>query len=314
VAARRYAPEGALVLAAFLFGITFVLVGDALDDVTPAAFLVLRFALAVVVLAPVAIVSMRTAPSPSPASPSPASSTRPSPTPRPDRRRLVRVGAVAGVLLFGGFAAQTVGLQDTSPATSAFITGLFVIFTPFVQAVVDRAWPPASVVVCAGLAAFGLYLLTGADLGFGRGEVATLICAVVFALWIVYQGRHATRVPPIPFTTVQMAVLVVVGLPWLAVAGVGDLTATAWLAVAVTGIACSAVALTLQLWGQRRIPAPRAALILLLEPVFAGVVSVLAGERLGVIELLGAGVILVAIALAERGPRRPRGARPRAAR
>jgi drug/metabolite transporter (DMT)-like permease len=169
-------------------------------------------------------------------------------------------------------------------------------------------------VVCAGLAAFGLYLLTGADLGVGRGEVATLICAVMFAVWIVYQGRNATRVPPIPFTTVQMAVLVVVGLPWLAVAGVGDLTATAWLAVAVTGIACSAVALTLQLWGQRRIPAPRAALILLLEPVFAGVVSVLVGERIGAIELLGAGVILVAIALAERGPRRPRGARPRAAR
>ncbi len=309
MAARRYAPEGALVLAAFLFGITFVLVGDALDDVTPAAFLVLRFALAVVVLAPVAVVSSRTAASRTAASP-----PRPPATPPPDRRTLVRVGAVAGVLLFGGFAAQTVGLQDTSPATSAFITGLFVIFTPFVQAVVDRAWPPASVVVCAGLAAFGLYLLTGADLGVGRGEVATLICAVMFAVWIVYQGRNATRVPPIPFTTVQMAVLVVVGLPWLAVAGVGDLTATAWLAVAVTGIACSAVALTLQLWGQRRIPAPRAALILLLEPVFAGVVSVLVGERIGAIELLGAGVILVAIALAERGPRRPRGARPRAAR
>lgn len=309
MAARRYAPEGALVLAAFLFGITFVLVGDALDDVTPAAFLVLRFALAVVVLAPVAVVSSRTAASRTAASP-----PRPPATPPPDRRTLVRVGAVAGVLLFGGFAAQTVGLQDTSPATSAFITGLFVIFTPFVQAVVDRAWPPASVVVCAGLAAFGLYLLTGADLGVGRGEVATLICAVMFAVWIVYQGRNATRVPPIPFTTVQMAVLVVVGLPWLAVAGVGDLTATAWLAVAVTGIACSAVALTLQLWGQRRIPAPRAALILLLEPVFAGVVSVLVGERIGAIELLGAGVILVAIALAERGPRGPRGARPRAAR
>ena len=309
MAARRYAPEGALVLAAFLFGITFVLVGDALDDVTPAAFLVLRFALAVVVLAPVAVVSSRTAASRTAASP-----PRPPATPPPDRRTLVRVGAVAGVLLFGGFAAQTIGLQDTSPATSAFITGLFVIFTPFVQAVVDRAWPPASVVVCAGLAAFGLYLLTGADLGVGRGEVATLICAVMFAVWIVYQGRNATRVPPIPFTTVQMAVLVVVGLPWLAVAGVGDLTATAWLAVAVTGIACSAVALTLQLWGQRRIPAPRAALILLLEPVFAGVVSVLVGERIGAIELLGAGVILVALALAERGPRRPRGARPRAAR
>jgi drug/metabolite transporter (DMT)-like permease len=297
VAARRYSAEAALVAAAFLFGTTFPLVGGALDDVTPAAFLVLRFALAVLVLAPVAVTTIRSDPA--------------------DRRILLRVGAVAGVLLFGGFAAQTVGLQDASPSTSAFITGLFVIFTPFVQAVVDRTWPPAPVVVCAALATFGLYLLTGADLGVGRGEVATLVCAVAFAVWIVYQGRYATRVRPVPFTTVQMAVLVLIGLPWMAAEGVGSLTAGAWFAIVFTGIACSAVALTLQLWGQRRIPAPRAALILLLEPVFAGIVSYLDGERLGVTELLGAGVILAAIALAERGSRVarvPRGARRRAGR
>jgi drug/metabolite transporter (DMT)-like permease len=71
--------------------------------------------------------------------------------------------------------------------------------------------------------------------------------------------------------------------------------------VVFTGIACSAIALPLQLWGQRRIPAARAALILLAEPVFAGIAGYVNGERLGVLRITGAFVILVGIAVSEFG-------------
>lgn len=287
--ARRFAAEGALVSAAFLFGVTFPLVHDALDDVTPFAYLVARFAIAILVLAPFAIAIARRR--------------------HDDRRVLVRVGIVAGVLLFGGYATQTVGLQYTSPATSAFVTGLYVMFTPMVEALVRRAWPPRPVVGSALLATVGLYLLTGADVHLGRGELLTLACAVSFAIWIVYQGRYAARLHPIPFTTLQMCTLVVIGVPAMARQGVGDLTGLAWFAIAFTGIACSAVALSLQLWGQKRIPPTRAALILLSEPVFAGVASFLDGERLGAVEWLGAAVILAAIAWSELALRRARSGR-----
>jgi drug/metabolite transporter (DMT)-like permease len=281
---RRYAAEGALVVAAFLFGTTFPLVHNALQDVTPFAYLVLRFTIAVIVLAPFAILIVRRR--------------------GEDRRVLLRVGFVAGLLLFGGYATQTVGLQYTSPSTSAFLTGLYVMFTPLVEALVLRTWPPRRVLGSTVLATVGLYLLTGADLGLGRGELLTIACAAIFAVWIVYQGRYAVRIHPIPFTTMQMLTLVIVGLPAMARQGVGELSPSAWFAIIFTGIACSAVALSLQLWGQRRIPPTRAALILLLEPVFAGLVSFADGERLGAVEMLGAAVILAAIALAELGPRR----------
>jgi len=281
---RRFAAEGALVAAAFLFGVTFPLVHDALEDVTPFAYLVLRFSIAVIVLAPFAVLVARRR--------------------GEDRRLLVRVGVIAGLLLFGGYAAQTVGLQYTTPSTSAFLTGLYVIFTPFVEAVVIRTRPTRIVVGSALLATVGLYLLTGADLALGRGELLTILCALIFAMWIVYQGRYAARIHPIPFTTLQMVTLVVVGIPAMARQGVGELTPTAWFAIVFTGIACSAVALSLQLWGQQRIPPARAALILLLEPVFAGLISFLDGERLGAMEVVGALVILGAILLAELGPRR----------
>lgn len=286
MASRRFAAEAALVTAAFLFGATFPLVHDALRDVTPFGYLTLRFVVALAVLAPFAWHLAR------------RSGT--------DRRRLLRVGAVAGVLLFGGYATQTVGLQDTAPATSAFLTGLYVLFVPFVEAARIRRRPPARVLVTVLLALVGLYLLTGADLALGRGEWLTVACAALFAGWIVYQGVHAGAVHPVPFTSVQMAVLVVISVPITLGTGVGRLTGFAWFAIVFTGVACSAVALSLQLWGQRRIPPARAAMILLLEPVFAGLVGWWSGERLGAVELCGAAVILVAIGLAELGPARRR--------
>jgi drug/metabolite transporter (DMT)-like permease len=283
---RRYAAEGSLVLAAFFFGITFPLVANALDDVTPFAYLLLRFTIAVIALAPFAYFIVRAH--------------------GEDRRLLVRVGVIAGVLLFGGYATQTIGLQYTSPSTSAFITGLYVCVTPFVEAAVRRRAPSPWVIAGIAIATVGLFLLTGADLGVGQGELWTLACAVMFAVWIVYQGAYANRLHTMPFTTVQMAVVALLCIPPTAAQGTGHFTEVAVFAAIFTGIVCSSVALCLQLWGQRRIAPSRAALILLSEPVFAALAGYVDGERLGAIQLVGAVVILGGIALTELGPGRAR--------
>jgi drug/metabolite transporter (DMT)-like permease len=282
---RRYRAEGSLVLAAFFFGVTFPLVHDALADVTPFGYLLVRFSIALLALAPFAFVIWRAHPG--------------------DRRLLWRVGGIAGVLLFGGYATQTIGLQSTSPSTSAFITGLYVCFTPFIEAAVRRRAPSPWVVFGIVIATGGLFLLTGADLGsFGAGEVWTLACALLFAVWIVYQGAYANRLHPVPFTTVQMTAVVILCIPATSAQGTGDFTTLALFAAAFTGIVCSAIALSLQLYGQRRIAPSRAALILLSEPVFAAIAGYVNGERLGAVELAGAAVILLGIAVTEFGPGR----------
>jgi drug/metabolite transporter (DMT)-like permease len=281
---RRFVAEGALVLAAFLFGVTFVLVQDAIEDVTPSGYLTLRFVIGAAALAPFA---WRIA--------------------RRDRQPpglLWRAGTVAGLLLFVGYVTQTVGLQYTESSTSAFITGLYAIFTPIIEGIARRRAPQLGVCVGIVIATGGLFLLTGAELSLGRGEALTLVCAAVFALWIVYQGEYANRLHTIPFATVQMAVLAGATVPVTAVTGVGDLTGMALFAAAFTGVACSSVALSLQLYGQRRISPSRAALILLTEPVFAGIVGYITGERLGAVRLTGAVIILVGIAIAELAPER----------
>ena len=280
---RRFAAEAALVGAALLYGITFPLVHDALDDITPFAYLVGRFGLATLVLAPVTVGALRTR--------------------GPDRRMLVRAGLIAGLLMFGGYATQTVGLQYTSPSSSAFITGLYVVITPVIESVIVKRPPRSPVIAGIVIATVGLYLLTGADVSLGKGEVFTLACAVLFAFHIVYLGAYANVLPTLPFTAMQIATVAVLSLPPTAVQGVGTLTVAAVAAVIFTGIMCSVVALPLQLWGQRRINASRAALVLLAEPVFAGIAGYVDGERLGALRVTGAVVILVGIAVSELWPR-----------
>lgn len=280
---RRFAAEAALLGAALLYGLTFPIVHDALEDITPFAYLVGRFGLATLVLAPVTIGALRAR--------------------GPDRRMLVRAGLTAGLLMFGGYAAQTVGLQYTSPSSSAFITGLYVVITPVIESVIVKRPPRPPVLAGIVIATVGLYLLTGADVSLGKGELFTLACAVLFAFHIVYLGAYANVLPTLPFTAMQIATVAALSLPPAAVQGVGTLTVAAIVAVLFTGIMCSVVALPLQLWGQRRINASRAALVLLAEPVFAGIAGYVDGERLGVLRVTGAVVILVGIAVSELWPR-----------
>jgi drug/metabolite transporter (DMT)-like permease len=282
---RRYVAEAALVGAALLYGVTFPLVHDALDDITPFAYLVGRFAIATLLLAPVTIPALRTRGS--------------------ERRMLVRAGVIAGLILFGGYATQTIGLQYTSPSTSAFLTGLYVIITPVIESVISRRLPRPPVIVGIVIATVGLYLLTGADVHLGRGELFTLACAVLFAWHIVYIGAYTHVLRPLQFGSMQIGMVALLSVAPAAHEGVGTLSTLAVVAVIFTGIACSAVALPLQLWGQQRIPATRAALILLAEPVFAGIAGYVNGERLGAERLVGAVAIMAGILVSEFWPRRP---------
>lgn len=282
---RRYLAEGALIIAALSYGVTFPLVHDALDDITPFAYLVGRFGIATLLLAPVTIPALRTR--------------------GPERRMLVRAGLTAGAILFGGYATQTVGLQYTSPSTSAFLTGLYVIITPVIESAISRRLPRAPVVAGIVIATVGLYLLTGADVHLGQGELLTLACAVLFAWHIVFIGAYTHVLQPLQFATLQIGAVAVLSITPAADQGIGSSSTLVIFAVVFTGVACSAIALPLQLWGQQRIPATRAALILLAEPVFAGVAGYVDGERLGPMRLAGAAAILAGICVSELWPRRP---------
>jgi drug/metabolite transporter (DMT)-like permease len=289
---RPLLPELALISATIAYGSTFKLVKNALLDVTPVGYMLLRFGVAALVLAPFALrAGWRNREA--------GAALLPGESARDDAGSFVRAALVFGAIGFVGYWFQNAGLQHTTTSDSAFITGLFVVFTPVIETVARRRLPNRLVIVAVLTAAVGLFLLTGARFGLGRGNALTLGCAAFFGLWIYVGGQLANRFDPVALTCVQLATMALLSVPFVAVDGLGHLTGRVWLAVAVTGVVCSAVAFTVQLWGQRRIEPARAAVILLFEPVVAGFVGYAVGERLGLKGYVGAAVILASILVAE---------------
>ena len=178
--APRWRADLALVVAAFFFGTTFLVVQDAVEAADPVPFLAVRFLIGGAALGMLG-------------------------RGRPATPGELRDGVAGGVALLVGYVLQTVGLQYTTPSTSAFITYLLVVFVPLIGFVALRRRPHPLTLVGLVLAVVGLVLLTGgADASFGKGEVLTLGCAVAFAAHIVIVGETAERHDAIRLTCVQV--------------------------------------------------------------------------------------------------------------
>jgi drug/metabolite transporter (DMT)-like permease len=184
---------------------------------------------------------------------------------------------------------------------SAFITYLCVVFVPLLSTILFRRPPHVLTVVGVVIAVVGLILLTGGmgGGGFNRGEWFTVVCALCFAVHILILSRVAPRHDVVVLTVTQMVpVMAAFGVIGAFTGGYG-LGSTALLAALVTGVGATAVAFLLQTNAQRVIGPTRVVLILLLEPVFAALLSALLGERLGLRGVLGATLILVAVIVVE---------------
>lgn len=276
---RRPGPLLALVGVTAIWGVTFVQVQDAIALYPLFAFLAVRFTISTVVLAPFAYGSLRRLP-----------------------RSGYLVGAGVGVLLATAYALQTAGLDRTTVASTGFITGLYVVFTPLLALAVFGTAVPRALWLGIALAVVGLLLLNGVPGGSTLGNLLVLANALFQAFQITALERYAPRYDPRALTFLQMgtsaAAFVVIAL------ALGDLEAphgrTVWSALIVTGIFAGALGYLVATWVQSRTTAARAALVYTLEAPFAALAGVLlADEVLGWAGWLGCGVMMAGILVAE---------------
>jgi drug/metabolite transporter (DMT)-like permease len=274
-----------LLLLTLAWGTTFALVKDVLAVASPGVYLAARFGVAALVLG-AAWALLRTRPTPG----------------------LARDGVRLGLAVLAGFALQTAGLRYTTPARSAFVTGLSVLVVPFLarfflgRVVRGASWLGVALAV-AGLAA--LSFGEGVEADVRLGDLLTLGCAAAFALQIVFTSEWSPRHPLVPFVFVQVAVTAAgaaLALPlegaFLRPEGAARFAAT----VAFTGVLMTAVAFFAMNWGQRHTTAVRAALVFSLEPVAAALFSWWwGGETLGPAAWLGGGLIVLGVVLGEVG-------------
>lgn len=215
----------------------------------------------------------------------------------------VKAGSFIGVAIMLGYGLQTVGLQTIPSSQSAFITALYVPFVPLLQWLVLGRRPGLMPSIGIMLAFTGLMLLSGpsgAALNFSPGEIATLLSAVAIAAEIILISTFAGQVDVRRVTVVQLAVTAM--LSFLLVVPTGEVIPEfSWLLL-VTALGLGAASAAIQVamnWAQKSVSPTRATLIYAGEPVWAGIVGRIAGERLPAIALVGAGLIVAAVIVSE---------------
>jgi drug/metabolite transporter (DMT)-like permease len=265
------------------WGSTFYLIKDLLDRVPVLDFLAVRFAIASVALYLLA----------------PRALGRLSPV---ARRNAVVLGLLYGIAQI----LQTAGLAHTPASVSGFITGMYVVCTPLLAALILHTRITAMTWGAVALATAGLGVLTLNGFSVGYGEALTLVAAVLYALHIVGLGAWAGAKNAMGMTIVQLIVITVVCF----VATVPDgivLPATPqdWLSVIYMAVVAGALALAGQTWAQAHLPPTRAAIIMTMEPVFAAFFAVLlGGESVTGRMAVGGAMVLAAMLLVELVPRR----------
>jgi len=278
---RRGRAEIALIGVTLIWGTTFVVVKSALADVSTFVFLTLRFWVAALALILIYRKSLR--------------------------KGGAGAGVFAGCLLFSAYVFQTSGLELTTPSRSAFLTGLSIPLVPFVSSIVYKQKPRALEVVGILVASAGMALLTTASFselltGMTRGDVLSLLCAITFAIHIVFIGHYSQRHGFESLAVVQIATAAVLGSLLFRVAEPARFHMTAGVAAAVlvTGLLGTALAFTAQAWAQQYTSSTRAALIFALEPPVAWLTSwALTGEKMMNRGKVGAGMILAGILAVE---------------
>lgn len=275
---------------ALVWGSTFVLVKEALSDVSTLLFLTLRFTLAAIALTLLLNKALRV-----------------DVRNRLLLRRSLGAGVLAGICLFTGYVFQTFGLKYTTPAKAGFLTALYIPLVPLFSAMFYKRVPHVAELLGVISAFTGVALMTiQSDIrSIGLGDSLVMVCAVAYAFHILVLGRYAADLSVAIISLAQISTAALMGAAtfWWAEPVQIRWSRHVIIAVAITSFLATALAFSLQTWAQQYSTATRTALIFALEPVFAWVTSyILAGEALTGRAMAGAAMILAGILLVEWKP------------
>ncbi|GBH29823.1 DMT family transporter [Sphingobium xenophagum] len=271
--------ELALIGITILWGGTFLIVHGAMAHSGPLYFVGLRFGTAALLTLPLA-----------------------APLLRGMTLRELWAGLVIGLGIFAGYTLQTWGLQTISSSSSAFITAAYVPLVPVLQWIILRRRPRLASWIGVVLAFIGLLLVAAPQDGvkMGKGELITLVSTVPIALEIIFISLFAGSVNILRVTVVQLAVTSLLAFACMVPAGEA-IPPFSW-AVVIAACGLGAMTAIIQLvmnWAQRTVSPTRATLIYAGEPVWAGIIGRIAGDRLPPMALLGGAMIVAAVIVSE---------------
>lgn len=292
---KKYFGEGALIFNTIIWGGTFVIVKNSLADISSMLFVGIRFLIASLILLPFAIKELK----------------------KLDGKS-IGMGLLVGIFLFLGFSTQTVGLNYTTATKSGFITGSLVMFTPLLQLIIERRKPALGALFGSLLVLMGLVFLSVKDtsilnlfyeLGsnFNFGDVMTLLCAIFFAMQIVFLDKVSRRINFKALTFLQLsatsslAIILAIALSALGIEPMkAEFTGSLLGGLAYTAILATFVTMTIQTRFQKEVTPTKAGIIYSFEPLFAALFAYFAlSEGFTLFSFIGCALIFSGLLASE---------------
>lgn len=292
---KKYFAEAALLVMTIIWGGTFVIVKESLNDVSSMLFIAIRFGIAGLIILFFLILKKHLI----------------------DRKSIIP-GLVLGVFLFIGFGFQTVGLQHTSATKSGFITGTLVVMVPIFQMIIEKKTPTRGSIIGTILVFIGILFLSSggtsitsflSELGstFNLGDTLTLICAVFFAMQVVYMDIYSPKNDFWMLFIIQLIVVSLLGLITSVIFHVTDfekihlsLTDNLWTGILYTSLLATCINFGLQTKYQKVVTPTKAGIIYSFEPIFAALFAFfLLNEKISNFGLVGSALIFSGLIISE---------------
>ena len=266
----KLAPWALLTVSA-AWGLSFIVMKDAIQRQSVNNFLFTRFALAVIVMILI----------------------RPQ-TIKLFNKDLLQRGGLAGIFLGLGYIAQTLGLERTGAAITGFITGLYVVLTPLIASIVLKEKITKFTWLCIAVATFGLGLLSIRGFSVGIGEMFVLASAVLFAAHIIALSKWSSGRDVYAMTVIQLTMCAILAGLASAVEGYSlPPDRGVWSVVIFTAVFATALAFIVQTWSQAHMSATKVAVILTMEVVFAALFAILLGGECLTLQTAIGGILVV---------------------
>ncbi|RLE69844.1 MAG: hypothetical protein DRJ43_03305 [Thermoprotei archaeon] len=274
----RLISQISLVTLTLIWGSTFPMIKVVVNSIGFAYYVTLRFGLATLLLAPIVVAR---------------------------KSKWLgdcwMAGMTLGFLFFGGITLQGLGMEYTTASNAAFITSLSAVLVYVMEVLTGRERPSKRLSTAVCLSVLGLYLMSTTDsLHLHLGDLVVLLGAFFWALQIMSVGRYSRRFDLAPLLFLENGFTALGGFVTALFFKPPTGRALASVAVHLLYLAtiCTVLANALQLYGQRVVSSVEAAIIYLLEPIFASILSaLLLREQLAPKQLAGAFAIITAVAL-----------------
>jgi len=291
---QKYKGELILLLITLFWSATFVIVKESLANISSMLFVGFRFLIAGLILLPIVI-----------------------------RKKIrwegvnLKLPIVLGILLFLGFATQTIGLRFTSATKSAFLTGSAVIIIPILQTIIEKRKPKIGSVIGVVIVLIGILLLSGGNsfytlledlvANFNFGDGMTLLCAFFFALYVVYLDVLSNQYNFWLLLMIQIVVTTIFAFSFAVIFNVADFEAIKLefspqlgFGIMYTAVFATLATTALQTRYQKLVTPTKAGIVYSFEPIFAAVIAYMAiGERITTFGLIGASFIFLGLIISE---------------